>query len=431
MPSTEEIHVQPLEQRDEETGRKLIRWTDLGGNDQLLYFTSTSLSNDGRWVILISDRGGDYNVWALEKRTGVMRRLSDNREGYVRSYVYFDGRRDGKGFGRASVSFDPARKRVFWIQGHRIMRADVEAGHSRVVAELDPNDVTAFTHVSACGKFICVPTIDRRAFDVTWNPNPGDPWGRNRVSDAADALGIHSHVRVFRTDTGEPVMAWEEPGWVTHVQFRPTDPTQILYNHEWAHPFAATRRMWLWNGYQSHRLRPADDLVDPRGMAVHEVWCADGRSLIYHGTYFVPPTGPTNTQKERGIEHGTPYVGRCYPDGDFRLEIPLRTGCFDYGHFMPDAGAQRVVTDGYYDRPTKNVVSTWLPPSAQGKGRWITIFHLDWERLTAEPVPLCLHGSSWASQDEHPHPIFSADGTSVWFTSDKDGRRAIYEVEAV
>ena len=430
MPIPEMVRVLPAEQRDEETGKTLIRWTDLKGNDQLLYFTSPSLSHDGRWIVLISDRGGDYNLWALEKKTGIMRRLSDNRDGYVRSYVYFDGRRDGKGFGRASVSFDPVRNRAYWIQGNLIMCADIENGRSRVVAELDPNHVTAFTHVSACGEFICVPTIDRRAFDVTLDPKPGDPWGRNRVSEAADALGIHSHVRVFRTDTGESVLTWEEPGWVTHVQFRPTDPTQILYNHEWARPFSATRRMWLWNGYQSQRLRPADDLVDPRGGAVHEVWCADGRSLIYHGTYFVPSTGPTYTQKVRGIDNGMPYVGRCYPDGDFRLEIPLRTGCADYGHFMPDHDARRVVTDGYFDQPTANALSRPMARSARGKGRWITIFHLDWERLTAEPEPLCLHGSTWASQDEHPHPIFSPDGSSVWFTSDREGRRAVYEVGA-
>lgn len=429
MSTPEYVHVEPVEQRDEETGRKLIRWTDLGGNDQLLYFTSTSLSNDGRWILLISDRGGDYNVWALEKTTGIMRRLSDNREGYVRSYVYFDGRTDAKGLGRASVSFDPVRNQVYWIQGNLMMCSDVETGHRRIVTELDPNDVTAFTHVSACGNFICVPTIDRQAFDVTLDPKPGDPWRKNRVSEAADALGIHSHVRVFRTDTGESVLTWEEPGWVTHVQFRPTDATQILYNHEWTW-LSATRRMWLWQGYQSQRLRPADDLVDPRGVAVHEVWCADGRSLIYHGTYFIPPTGPTYTQRMRGIEQGMPYIGRCYPDGDFRLEIPLRTGCTDYGHFMPDASAQRVVTDGYYNQPTTKTASKAMPRSAQGRGRWITLFHLDWERLTAEPQPLCLHGSTWASQDEHPHPIFSPDGSSVWFTSDREGRRAIYEVDA-
>lgn len=426
MRRLETLRVESDRQSDPGTGRAIRRWTDLAANDQLLYFTSPSLSEDGRWIAVISDRGGNYNIWALDRTESVMHRISDNHEGFLRSYVYFDGRRDNRGLARASVSFDAIRNCVYYIQGRQVMRADIDAGEAYPLLELKPDDVTAFTHVSHCGRYLCVPTIDRAPFDATLTGQQGSPWRPNQVGRAADATGIRSNVRVFEVATGKEVFSWEEPGWVTHVQFRPTDPRQVLYNHEWC-DFSATRRMWLWNGYQSTRLRPADDLVDPRGGAVHEVWCRDGRSLIYHGVYAINPAGPTAVQKARGIEAYMPYVGRCYPDGDFRIEIPLRPGCNAYGHFMPDPAGERVVSDGYFRRETGTAAA---PVGGRERGRWITVFHLDWDALTARPEPLCRHDSSWGSQDAHPHPIFAPDGSSIWFTSDREGARAIYEVDA-
>lgn len=409
-------------QTDASTGRRVRRWTDLGGNDQLLYFTTPSHSEDGRWLALISDRGGHYNVWVLDRAAGEMHRVSDNRHGFARSYVYFDGDPNGLGLSRSSPSFDTRQERLFFVQDHKLIRVDLKQRFRETIAELPPNEVTAFTHVSRCGEFVCVPTIHRRPFDVTASAN--SLYGRNQVGRAADAMGIGSTVRVYQTRSGEVVTSWEEPGWVTHVQFRPTSPRQILYNHEWA-PFSATRRMWLWNGAQSARLRPASAWVDPRGGAVHEVWCEDGQSLIYHGSYAVDPIHPAACHVKWGITQGMPYIGRCWPDGDFRLEIPLKDSANIYGHFMPDAEGNRLVSDGYFSP------EGGTPGTHQGRrprGQWITLFHVDWEKRSATAEPLCRHGSSWTSQDAHPHPIFGPDSQSVWFTSDREGRRAIYEV---
>jgi Tol biopolymer transport system component len=43
-------------------------------------------------------------------------------------------------------------------------------------------------------------------------------------------------------------------------------------------------------------------------------------------------------------------------------------------------------------------------------------------------TPLVEHGSSWSSQDDHPHPIVTPDGRSVLFTSDRRGSRAVYRI---
>ena len=54
----------------------------------------------------------------------------------------------------------------------------------------------------------------------------------------------------------------------------------------------------------------------------------------------------------------------------------------------------------------------------------------DWEAKRYDWLPLCRHGSSWKSQDAHPHPIFNHAADAVYFTSDKTGKRAVYRVDA-
>ena len=83
-------------------------------NDQLLYFTSTSLLADDRRLIVISDRTGHPNLFLVNTELGEETQLTFNDEGMLKSYVYFDGT-PYKGFGKASVSLDPQSGTVYYI----------------------------------------------------------------------------------------------------------------------------------------------------------------------------------------------------------------------------------------------------------------------------------------------------------------------------
>jgi hypothetical protein len=82
-----------------------------------------------------------------------------------------------------------------------------------------------------------------------------------------------------------------------------------------------------------------------------------------------------------------------------------------------------LVTDGYYSEPDDNLI-----PNAPKSGLWISFLMADWGKKQLTWIPLCRNGSSWHSQDEHPHPIFNHASDAVFFTSDKDGKRAVYKV---
>ena len=369
-------------------------------NDQLLYFTSPSLLANDRRLVFISDRGGNPNLFLRDLESGEEHALTSNSEGVLKSYVYFDGQ-PYRGFGKASVSLHAPSGTVYFIQGRNICQVN-PAGKLRVLAEYPAGQMTAFTHVSADGTRLCVPTTDARALDGD-TILPGRP--KYDIDARVQEEGLSSYLRVYDTTTGKEVLTERVPkSWITHVQFSPVDRNVILYNHEWPGD-CGIRRIWLWDGHRHIRMRTEGGGRSRADWTCHEMWERDGQAIIYHGNY----------------DKGASYVGRVYPDGSQRVEIPFPSGWKRYGHFT-EGRPGVLVTDGYYERPDDG--------APIGDGAWITVLRVDWESQHIRWYPLCRHGSSWLSQDEHPHPVFDHASKTVLFTSDRDGKRAGYRVNA-
>lgn len=367
-------------------------------NDQLLYFTSTSLAADDSRLVFISDQSGHPNLWDMELQSGKRRQLTFNSEGALKSYVYFDGI-PYRGFGKASVSFHALSGTLYYIQGREIRKVGPD-GNESTLAEYPEGQMTAFTHVSADGRFLCVPTTDEYALDGT-HPLAGRPDYDidKRVRDA----GLSSFLRVYDTASGAEVLCENVPRcWITHVQFSPRDPSLILYNHEWSAD-CGIRRIWIFNGKTHRRLRSENKTRSRADNTTHEMWERDGTAIIYHG---------------HSADSGEPFIGRASPDGAFIQEIPLGTGCRRYGHFT--AGNPNVlVSDGYYEEEDD--------PKRMG-GNFISRLDVDWDKDEVLWTPLCQNLSSWSSQDAHPHPIIDHHSRFVYFNSDFEGKRAIYRV---
>jgi hypothetical protein len=131
------------------------------------------------------------------------------------------------------------------------------------------------------------------------------------------------------------------------------------------------------------------------------MWERDGSAIIYHGRY----------------AKGSSYIGRVNADGSGLVEIALPAAWKRYGHFTVGRPGW-LVTDGCYEQAD----------DPRGDGAWISVLHVDWLAQRYDWQPLCRHGSSWKSQDAHPHPIFNHAADAVCFTSDRSGKRAIYRV---
>ena len=366
-------------------------------NEQLLYFTSSSLSRDDSHLVFISDKTGNPNICVRNLATGLERQLTRNSEGFLKSYVYFDGT-PYHGLGKASISLHAQSGTVYYIQGNEIRCVTLE-GIDKTLGLIPEEQMTAFTHVSSDGRFLCVPTTDARALDGSAQLNGQPEWDIDkRVQDEK----LSSYLRVFDTQTGRQIHCEKvESCWITHVQFSPSDSTRILYNHEWPSD-CGIRRMWLWDGAQHIRLRSEGGRRSRADWTCHEMWERDGSAIIYHGAF----------------ANGPAYVGRMRWDGSDIREIPLPNEFTSYGHFT--VGSPNVlVSDGYYEEPEN---------AKQWGGSWISRVDLDWDACRAKWSPLCIHGSSWSSQDAHPHPIIDQAMRFVYFTSDKGGKRAIHRV---
>jgi oligogalacturonide lyase len=382
-----------------------------GAGDQLLYFTSHSLMADDRTVVFIREIDGNPNLWACDLSTGTTRRLTHNTDGYLKSYVYFDGRTN-QGFGKASVSLDSTTGRAYFIQGLEL-RCVEPNGTTRTLATLRDDEVTAFTHVSSRGRFICVPTTDARALDGKFVNNRPTYDIDRRVREE----GLRSYLNLFDTTTGRLLHREViEGAWVTHVQFSPRNPSLVLYNHEWPSE-CGVRRVWLWDGKTHSAIRTEGDGRSRGDWVCHEMWSRDGKSIIYHGRYAGTDPVTDGGRLVFGAGNGAAFIGRRHAYGADTIEIALPEHCTRYGHFTAGNG-DWLVTDGYYETPDD-------PP---GHGAWLSLLKPDWDRRTIEWRPLCRHGSSWKSQDEHPHPMFDHAGQEIFFTSDVGGTRAIYRV---
>ncbi|MBM7570373.1 oligogalacturonate lyase family protein [Aquibacillus albus] len=378
--------------------------TNLTADDQLLYFTSTSLLKKEEKLIFIRTQNGNPNLFSRDLISGHERQLTHNKDGYLKSYVYFDGH-ENTGFGKASVSLDPERGIVYYIQGSKICSVD-QSGKGKTLNTIPTDQVTAFTHVSADGSKLCVPTTDARALDYDFLKNGRPVYDIDR---RVREEKLNSYLRIYCTDTGEEIITEKVPeAWITHVQFSPIDSNKILYNHEWPSD-CGIRRVWLWNGQQHLQLRTESEERTRDDWTCHEMWQSDGKSVIYHGSY---------------NDSGICYIGRVDVESGDIVEVSLPESYKKYGHFtVANTQNDLLVSDGYFHTNAEQ-------DNNNHGGAWISTQSVDWKNKKIEWVPLCKHGSNWDSQDSHPHPIYDHDDSYIYFTSNKEGLRGIYRVKA-
>ena len=388
---------------------------------QLLYFTCSSLSHDDRYLYVMSDRGGSPNVFVRDLQSGEERQLTRNDKGTLKSYVYFDCT-PHQGLGKASVCLDTHRNLVYYIQDDRICCVGLDA-IPRELAHIPADRVTAFTHVSEDGRLLCVPMTDARALD--YDPETeGAGLDRRPVYNIDHRVQdekLSSYLCVYDTATGALLYEKQIPlCWITHVQFNPVNPDIIMYNHEWPCRDCGIRRIWIYDHqrdeYYNVRTEGAEDWV------CHEMWCDDGKTIIYHG----------------GYADGLAMVGRARLNAaDWQVadltEISLPKDYNAYGHFTMDHG-QMLCCDGYFKFPddVKKVRenSTDNGPDPHKKdGEYISRVEPDWKSGTLTWIPLCKHESDWLGQDAHPHPIYSHHGDKIFFNSRSEKDVKVYAVE--
>ena len=395
---------------------------------QLLYFTCSSLSEDDRRLYMISDRDGHPNVWVHDMLTGEEKMITNNKKGFLKSYVYFAGTQD-EGLGKASVCLDYHRDVVYYIQDDKICKSDLE-GNVTVLNSVPDHRMTAFTHVSNDGKRLCVPMTDGRCLDFD-TEKEGSGVDKRPIYDIDGRVqeeNLSSYLCVYDTSTGDLLYEKCVPKcWITHVQFNPVNPELIMFNHEWSSFDCGIRRIWLYNHATDEIIRVRTEGTDTLGntggyarraddWVCHEMWSDDGNVIIYHG----------------GYSEGPAMVGKYELSTHRYWEIALPEEYNAYGHFTMDH-QQILCCDGYFkfhdeQKPVRENSTDNGPDPHKKDGEYISRVVPDWDKGTLIWIPLCKHQSDWLGQDAHPHPIYSHKGNYIFFNSRTEKDVEIFKV---
>ena len=359
-----------------------------------LYFTSNSLSHDDKNLIVAGkDSSNVYNFYEIELASGDRRQLTSCStppeyylDGIVSSGLHVNG-----------ACFDSKNRALYYVESNIVK---VSARYSiESLGSIPASEAAGIAHVSADGRLLCIPSTDRAAFakDADWaRPDRG-------IDARIRSQRLGSYLNVFDTHAGRLVAREPVPSaWVTHVQFNPADSRQILYNHEWPDQ-CGIRRMWIWDGSSHKPLRSAEGARSEDDWTCHEMWTASGASVIYHGRY-------TN---------GRNYIGRRHTSTGDIVEIPLPIEWDRYGHFVTGPRENLLATDGYYSAG---------PDDQDSPSPWISVLEVDWDAKAIDWTVVGRVGSSWNGQAAHPHPIFSYDGSHLFYSSDEGGTGAVWRL---
>lgn len=376
MPSTTLPADAICDQTDPLSGRHVRRWTSSPAKDQHLYFTSPTVTADGRWLAIISERSGDPNLFVIDRADGSLRQVSDNRAGLLHGYVYPRG--GASGLAKASPALHAASGRLVWIQDDALWTAWAGRGDPpQRVCALPAGWWSGFTDISACGRFACVCVTEPAAFADAAEKQ----WDQLRkVVGRFREHGLSSRVILIDCVVGAVVWDHAVPFWVSHINLHPRDPQRVIINQEGY----VAQRIWRLEG-GSGKVTPLFPQL-AREFVCHENWDPQGEAVVYHGSH-----------------EGTTFVERRTWDG--RRLTRLETGAVGFVHAtMSCDGASFII-----DR-TDGVIAQW---------------HLADGSIT----PLCRHDSDFDDQDAHPHARMAPNGRSVLFTSCREGSCNVYEVD--
>lgn len=365
--------VWPAEWRsftDSETGAKVTQLTNYKGHSHHLYFTNLGWYDNGRKLLIGSDRNGSTNLFTLDLDTGEIVQLTDLEQTRIPRELSF-----------LTTTINPRRPEAYFWHGRRLMAIRLDTLQERVIYEIPEGFMTSMINCTADGRYVCGSIYE----DLSDQFEVDLLHGYVGFREYWAAKPLSQVIKVDVDGSGGKVVH-EENSWIGHVNTSPTQAAILTFCHEgpWD---KVDNRIWGLNIETGEvwKIRPTE-----KGETVgHEYWLADGIRIGYHG------------RTSRG-----PVFGIIRYDNTELDEAYFPRGST---HFHSN-DEKLIVGDGSRSDP---YVYLWKRQGSEYTG----------------PRKLCLHRSSFHIQQCHVHPRFSPDGRQVLFTSDRIGYGNVYLVD--
>ncbi len=403
---------------DKETGNKVIQWTNSDANDQHLYFTSPSITDDNKYLVILSERTGEPNLFYINRSSYEIKQIS-NSKGLLRSYTYPQGK--DVGLSKASPFLDSANNIVYWIEDDAIWKYTLAKSEPPQKIELLPQGwLSGYTDVSSNGQFMCIPCTDPRAF------SGDDKTQHDQLRTVPLRMvenGFKSKLIVVDLQTKKIVKEHHLPFWCTHVQFHPTDFSKILCNSEGgvAHTAIKTYPYWgrIWVAYEDGSFRRLFNQKQ-KEYVNHENWQANSEAIIYHGKL-------KQTIFKKTLYYGFKAVNK------FISPVFSKDYLEQYfNHFVASRDENgKLLFKKITDHPVSHAVAGVQKYDFIVDSRDGYLYKYEHSKGDFIKSVICKHNSSMQYQDSHPHPKISHDSRSILFTSDRLNTCNVYEVEFV
>jgi hypothetical protein len=358
---------QTREQRDEETGCRVLQLTSHGAINHHLYFLTSSLTPDEQGLVFASYRTGRCEFFHRGFPSGDTVQLTD--EAGVHGY---------------SGLITPDGRRLLYTAEGAVRVVDLESRRSETLASYDGGQLGECS-LSADARWI-VTAIKRG--------------GRSGLAvTAMDGSGGEVILEIDRT--------------IIHPQFRPADPDRIAYSQD-----PAPRMWWI------RRDGSGNECLYEHGndeFLVHETFLGEGECLIvvrwpYSLLRFDLAERRFHTIAEFNAWHiGGSRDGRtvlcdtAHPDRGLQL-VDVATGSRrTVCHPHSSNGGSQWLKDRYA------LAEDWAAAAAERSQA------LSWMEMKVDTV----YGPQWT----HPHPSFSASERWVIYSSDITGHPQVYAAD--
>lgn len=358
------------ESADPITGVKLKQLTNYKGHSNHIYFTNSGWYDNGRKLVIASDRENETNLFSVDLTTGEIVQLTERKRGEPEIEPL-------------STSLNPKRPEAYFWRGRELVSLNLQTLDEQTIYEAPEGFWGSITNCTADGKFVCTCINEdksgRLVLDYFYGAGGFDAYWQERPL---------SRILKIATDGSSAEVVWEERYWISHVNTSPTQPNFLTFCHEgpW---HKVDQRIWgldLETG-KVWAIRPRRS---PNERVGHEFWLTDGQTIGYHGH----------------DEQGNPFIGFVRYDNS---NLQERTITGDSVHFHSNDG-KLIVGDGTSRLPYL-LVWRWTDEGVEG------------------PKILLRRRCSFHIQRLYAHARFSPDGKSILFTADPFGYGNVYLAE--
>ena len=363
---------------DKDTGHKVIKLTRSTGDSRSFYFHNNPFippsADEGDLMVFYGDVEGQTQLFTLNLKTLETAQITRHSGGMRGEIVA------------------PQRREVFFQSNDSVFAAHVDTRETRLVFVFPPDFQGGITTLNADETLLAGSYADP-VKDEIYRENP----------DKSDYFTLIYEAHIPHTlftlnlETRELKKIFQEKAWLNHIQFSPTDPDLLMYDHEG--PWHLVDRIWLIDVKTGqHRLMHKREME--MEIAGHEFFSRDGEVIWY------------DLQKPRGQTFF--LAGKHIHSGQLTLYEMDRDEWSIHFNISPD----QTLFAGDGGDPTQ--------VARAEHGEWIYLFTPDGDRLRSEKLVNMQHHGY---RPLEPNVHFSPDGQWVIFRSDLDGELRIYAVE--